>query len=108
MFDEFIRGVLVASIILFLSIFCLYTRLVPGYYFAAVLLVWLLYSAYRLFLLFVNRKGSGAVEPVHGYAVAYWSGAVVSSLLAILFAVPVSFGVAIFLTDFQSPWPLLA
>ena len=60
MFNEILRGSLIAFVIWALSVFCLYNRLVPTYYFAAVLGAWFLYSAYRLFALTARRSATPA------------------------------------------------
>lgn len=48
MFNDVLRGSRVAFIV-GVSLFCLYVKLVPAYYFAAVLAAWTLYSLYRVF-----------------------------------------------------------
>jgi len=81
MFNEILRGSLIAFVIWASSVFCLYKRLVPTYYFAAVLGVWLLYSVYRLFALVARRSATPAWIAQDKDGVAYWLGAVGSSLL---------------------------
>jgi hypothetical protein len=76
MFNEGLRGSIVAFIVLAFSVFCLYLKLVPTYYFAAVLAGWILYSLYRLLALFAKRSVISG-----GNALAYWFGALGSSLL---------------------------
>lgn len=76
MINEILRGSLIAFVIWALSVFSLYRRLVPTYFFAAVLGAWLLYSAYRLFALIARRSATPPADRQDNDAVAYWLGAV--------------------------------
>jgi len=80
MVNEILLGSWPALTICGLSIFCLYVRLVPTYYFAAALVLWLLYSAYRLFGLLTSRSRTSETQPTGG-SLAYWLGALGSSLI---------------------------
>jgi hypothetical protein len=80
--NELLRGSRVAFIVAALSLFCLYVRLVPPYYFAAVLAAWTPYSLYRVYALFVKRSVTAPTDHSRRNALAYWLGAVGSSLLA--------------------------
>jgi len=80
MLNEILLGSWPALTICGLSIFCLYTRLVPTYYFAAALVLWLLYSGYRLFGLLTSRSRTSETQPTGG-GLAYWLGALGSSLI---------------------------
>ena len=82
MFNDVLRGSRVAFIVWALSLFCLYVRLVPPYYFAAVLAAWTLYALYRVFALFVKRSVISSADYSSRNTLAYWLGAVGSSLLA--------------------------
>ena len=82
MFKEMLRGSVFAFTVWTLSIFCLYRRLVPAYYFAAILGGWTLYSLYRLLKLFVKGSVTSYTEDSRRSDLAYWLGAVGSSLLA--------------------------
>jgi hypothetical protein len=82
MFNDVLRGSRVAFIVWALSLFCLYVRLVPPYYFAAVLAAWTLYSLCRVSALFVKRSVTSSTDHSRRNALAYWLGAVGSSLLA--------------------------
>ena len=75
MSKEFLRGSLVAFALLLLSLFSLFARIIPTYYFAAMLLAWTLLAAYKL-IAFRTRASSDEKENF-----AYWTGALVSSLL---------------------------
>jgi len=81
MFNEVLRGSLVAFVVWALSVFCLYLRLVPTYYFAAILGAWMLYSLYRVSVLFAKRSVD-STDHSRRNDLAYWLGAVASSLLA--------------------------
>jgi hypothetical protein len=81
MINEVIRGSFVAFIVWALSLVCLYIRLLPTYYFAAVLAVWMMYALYRVALLFTKRVTPMEIHSRRD-ALAYWLGAVGSSLLA--------------------------
>ena len=81
MINEILRGSLIALVIWALSVFSLYRRLVPTYFFAAVLGTWFLYSACRLLAL-IARRATPSPDRLDKDAVAYWLGAVGSSLLA--------------------------
>jgi hypothetical protein len=82
MVNEILRGSRVALIIWALSIVCLYERLIPTYYFAGALGVWLTYSLYKLFGGLSDRSGTLETRRSDKDATAYWLGAVTSSLLA--------------------------
>jgi len=82
MFNEVLRGSLVAFVVWALSVFCLYLRLVPTYYFAAVLGGWMLYSLYRVLVLFAKWSVTSPTGDSRRNDLAYWLGAVGSSMLA--------------------------
>jgi len=82
MLNETLRGSLVAFMTWALSIFCLYKRLIPTYYFAIVLGMWLIYATHRLFRLLVNRYATPPTDDLDAHEVAYWLGAIGSSLAA--------------------------
>jgi hypothetical protein len=67
------RGIRTIALFL-LSLFSLFERIVPTYYFAAALIVWALLSAYKLIAL---RARASSDEKDH---FAYWAGALGSSL----------------------------
>jgi len=82
MFNEVLRGSLAAFVICVLSVFSLYAKLIPPYYFAAVLAAWSLYSAHRLFGLVGRRFAATHTHRPDKDAIGYWLGAVGSSLVA--------------------------
>ena len=84
MLDEILRGSYFALILCGLSLFCLFSKLVPTYYFAAILAAWVLYSLYRVFALFVKRSSALPDDRSRGDVLAYWFGAIGSSVLAVL------------------------
>lgn len=96
MINEILRGSLIAFVIWALSVFSLYKRLVPTYFFAAVLGAWFLYSAYRLLALIARRSATPGPDRLDKDAVAYWLGSVGSSLLAPLLWMLVVSHVSIF------------
>lgn len=80
MFNDVLRGSLVGFIVCALSLLCLYR--VPAYYFAAVLAGWMLYSLYRVVALLAKRSVTSSTDHSRRNALAYWLGAVGSSLVA--------------------------
>jgi hypothetical protein len=82
--DEILRGSYFGLIVCGLSLFCLFSRLVPTYYFAVILAGWVLYSLYRVFALFVKQSRALPGGRSRRDALAYWLGAIGSSVLAVL------------------------
>jgi len=82
--NDVLRGSLVAFVVWALSLLCLYLRLVPTYYFAAILAGWMLYALYRVFAHFARRSAATSGDNPRREALGYWLGAVGSSVLAAL------------------------
>jgi hypothetical protein len=80
MFNEIVRGSVVAFVLWALSLIGLYARLVPTYYFATALGAWMLYALYRVFLLFSKRSATSSPDHSRRDALAYWLAPVGSSL----------------------------
>lgn len=82
MLNQVIRGSYVAFAILALSIFCLFQRLIPTYYFAAALGLWILYSAFRFAVLVAKRFSQSFDGRSDKDTLVFWLAALGSSMLA--------------------------
>jgi hypothetical protein len=83
--NEVILGSAFPFVTLVLSIFSVHLRLVPGYYFAAARGIWAIYAVFRLFRLRKRQSVQLEDEESRREEIAYWAGALGSSLLAPLF-----------------------
>lgn len=80
MLTEVLRGCFVAVALFVLSVFCAFTMLLPLYFFAVALVIWIAYSSYRLFRLIFRARSTPWAEQAKREQLVYWVTAVISSL----------------------------
>ena len=87
MLTEVLRGSFVAFGLFVLSVFCAFAGLLPAYFFAVALVIWIAYSSYRLFRLMFGARRTPWTEQSKREQLVYWLTAIISSL-----ATPLAWG----------------